>query len=196
VEFVNNHEESLSILHINHDQSEMIDINLNTVKQNVSWNKVRHALKFSLRRKQDPPTSPVLAHPERRIPSISISVENDDDRLHDNKRQKTKKKSLTTNNLRQDRIGEDSDQEDESIEYCNANQKRNSFRTDRTHSSSNERQDIPTALNFPITSTIINDEDNLLARKQSKIGRLNLNSSNKIILFYLKLIIDVNYVQN
>jgi hypothetical protein len=169
MEFVNNQEYSSSMIHINHDQSEIIENNLGTIKQNVSWNKVRHALKFSLRRKQDPPTSPVLNHPERIIPLISISVESDDDHLHDNKNQKKKKKSLTTNNFRQERIGEDSDQDDESNEYHNVHEKRKLYQNDRKNSSSNERQEVPTPLNFLITT----DDDSLLTRKQSKIGILD-----------------------
>jgi len=141
-------------------------LGLSTAPAWNNWIKVRHALKFSLRRKPDPP----ITSPQLTIPAISISVESgeDDHHLQDNKREKKKKKILTTNDNRKDLIGEDTDHDDESIECNRSDQKRKLYRDDKRNSSSNERQDI----NFPIGSMPTDDEN--LLRKQSKIGRLNL----------------------
>jgi len=100
------------------------------------------------------------------IPAISISVESDDDHLQDNKYQKKKKKILTTNDNRRDFIGEDSDHDDESIELNRLPQRRKFYRNNQTNFSNYEPQEI----NLPITSTTVDDE-NLLTRKQSKIGK-------------------------
>ena len=123
-------------------------------------------MKFSLRRKQD-----LLTHTERTIPAISILVESDDEHLQDNKLQKKKKKIVTKHTNRQGPVGEDSDQDDECVEFQSVHRKRKLYRNDRTNSSSNERQET-SILNLPISLATI-DDDTLLTRKQSKIGILN-----------------------
>ena len=122
------------------------------------WNKVRHALKFSLRRKA---TDIPVINPISMIPSISISVESaDDEQVVERRESKKKKKSLPNNDHRRDVVEEETDHEDDSIDSRRVDQKRESYRSNRMNSSSNE------------TSTPIpTDDDPTLARKQSKIGR-------------------------
>jgi hypothetical protein len=141
-DYLNHHEDSSSIMHI---ESDAMDGNIglpNSPSWN-NWSKVRHALKFSLRRKVEPPISPIGP-----IPAISISIESDDDHLQENKNQKKKKKILNNN---QHLTGDDTDHDDESIEL---QQKRYQGR----NSSSYE-------INLPV------EDEQLLTRKQSKIGR-------------------------
>jgi len=166
----------------------LFGLGLSAVPTWNNWNKVRHALKFSLRRKPDPPSiNSVLP-----IPAISISVESgDDDHLQDNKHQKKKKKNLITNNNRKDFIYEDTDHDDESIDLNRLDEKRKFYRDNKRNSSSNERQET----NLPIM-IISADEETILAGKQSKIGRLDLTKKNFIFISNFQLVIDVNYVQN
>jgi hypothetical protein len=123
-------------------------IGLSSVPSWNNWSKVRHALKFSLRRKAEPRVNPIVP-----IPAISISIESggggDDDHLQENKNQKKKKNISTTN---QHLTGDDTDHDDESIEL---QQKQYQGR----NSSNNEN-------NLPI------EDEQLLARKQSKIGKV------------------------
>ncbi len=130
-----------------------------------NWNKLRRALSFTRRRKQHSSTSPVLNHTERTIPAISISFESEDDRLHDNnKRQMKKNKIRTTNDSRiRDLNNEDTDQDDECLEFNRTQHERKIYRNDTGNSS-----------NLPISSTII-DDDSSSSHKQSKIGISILN---------------------
>jgi len=132
-----------------------------------NWSKVRHALKFSLRRKHDYSTSPPFSHVDRQIPTISVSIESDDDHLQDNKRltKKKKKKIITTNENQQMIIGEDTDQDDAATQFVKAYHKRRLYENDTPNSSSTERQE---ASSTNIRSNI--DDETLSARKQSKIG--------------------------
>jgi hypothetical protein len=154
----------------------LFGLGLSAVPTWNNWNKVRHALKFSLRKKPDPPINSVLP-----IPAISISVESgDDDHLQDNKRKKKKKKFLTTNNNRKDFICEDSDHDDESIDLNRLDEKRKFYRNDKRNSSSNERQET----NLPIM-IISADEEAILAGKQSKIGRLDLTKKQTLFSYLI-----------
>jgi hypothetical protein len=137
----------------------LLKLGLSAVPTWNHWNKVRHALKFSIRRKPDPspPTNPVLT-----IPAISISSESNQNYLQDNKRQKKKKELITTNDNRRDLINEDADRDDESIDLNTIHQKQESYRNNRINSSTND-------INSPMTTMPVEDE-NLLSRKQSKIG--------------------------
>ncbi len=130
-----------------------------------NWNKLRRALSFTRRRKQHSSTSPVLSHTERTIPAISISFESEDDRLHNNnKRQMKKNKIRTSNDSRiRDLNNEDTDQDDECLEFNRTQHERKIYRNDTGNSS-----------NLPISSTII-DDDSSSSHKQSKIGISNLN---------------------
>jgi len=129
-----------------------------------NWNKLRRALSFTRRRKQQSSTSPVLNHAERTIPAISISFESEDDRLHDNnKRQMKKKKIRIPNDSRRDLNNEDTDQDDECIEFNRTQHERKIYRNDTGNSA-----------NLPISSTII-DDDSSSSHKQSKIGISYLN---------------------
>jgi hypothetical protein len=171
IDMPNNHQYSSSMLQIDHEQSEMMDSNLtlgiSPLPTWQNWNKVRHALKFSLGRKHTSPNPSLLINTERQIPAISISVDSDDDHLSDNKRSKKKKKKSLISNHRQ---GEDSDQDDESNEFIRTHHKRIIYGND-TNSSSNERQEPPTS-NLHCSSLTV-DDDTLLTRKQSKIGILH-----------------------
>jgi hypothetical protein len=152
----------------------LFELGLSALPTWNNWNKVRHALKFSLRKKADPPINSILT-----IPAISISIESgDDDHLQDNKHQKKKKKNLIINNNRKDFIYEDTDHDDESIDLNRLDEKRKFYRDNKRNSSSNERQET----NLPIMITSADDE-NTLAQKQSKIGRLDLIKKKKKTLF-------------
>lgn len=129
-------------------------------------------MKFSLRRKQDSPTSPPLSHAERQIPTINISIESDDDQLQDNKHLKKKTKIITTNDNRQITVGEDTDQDDESMQSVRAHHKPRLYGNETPNSSSLDRQDTPPVVNLPCNNSNADDE-NLLMRKQSKIGIYN-----------------------
>ena len=141
-DYLNHHEDSSSMMHI---ESDATDSNVgfpNSPSWN-NWSKVRHALKFSLRRKVEPPISSIGP-----IPAISISVESDDDHLQENKNQKKKKKIINNN---QHLTGDDTDHDDESIEL---HQKR--YHGGNLLSNENS---------LPV------EDEQLLTRKQSKIGR-------------------------
>ena len=131
-------------------------------------------MKSSLRRKVDPPCNPTLI-----IPAISISAESDDERRC------RKKKISISNDNRVELIGEDTDHDDESIEWDSIHLKRDSLRNNRTYSSSNETN--------PATPI---DDEQLLARKQSKIGRVRLSRHYLRFVTYFQLIIEGNYVRN
>jgi hypothetical protein len=133
-----------------------------------AWSKVRHALKFSLGRKQGSPSTPPLVHAERQIPTISISIESDDEHLQENKRLKKKKKIITTNDNRQTIVGEDTDQDDESVQFVRAYHKRRLYENETPTSSSTDRQETSSS-NVPFHTTNADDEI-LLTRKLSKIG--------------------------
>ena len=65
-------------------------------------------------------------------------------------------------------IGEDTDQDDESIQFVKAYHKRRLYGNETSNPSSNERQETSSA-NVPSNTSIMDDEA-LLTRKQSKIG--------------------------
>lgn len=123
------------------------------------WSKVRHALKFSLRRKTEPP----MLNPVNVIPSISISMESgDDEHVHENREtlmMMKKKRNIPTNINRRDLLGDESDHDDELMEFHPIDQKREFYRNYQMNSSSNDTNTQMTI-----------DEDQPLARKQSKIG--------------------------
>lgn len=154
MDFLNTHEDSSSLIHVDHDQSEVTENNFgsSTTPNWNNWNKLRHALSFSRRRKRHLPMSSGLSHTERTIPAISISFESDDDRLNDPKHQRKKTQSIrTANNSRRELNNDDSEDED-LIEF--------------------RRQGISpvsTSSYLPTNSTIM-DDDNSFSRKQSKIG--------------------------
>ena len=135
-----------------------------------SWNKVRHAFRFSLRRKHGHTTSPPLAHVDRQIPTINVSIESDDEHLKDNKRlKKKKKKNPTVDENQSTIIGDDSDHDDQSVQLVRAYHRRRLYGNDTATSSSTERQEASSITLRSTTSN--NDEETLLTRKQSKIGR-------------------------
>lgn len=189
INFVYNQEDSSSILPIDHEQSELNDNNLSRVEKTFlyfikifvfkdsqstpTWNKVRHALKFTLRKKQGTHHSPPLSHIERQIPTISVSIESDDEQLQDTKCLKKKKKIQTTNDNRQTNIGEDTDQDDESTQFVKAYHKKRLDGNETSHSSSTDRQETASAVSIHYTPTNPDDE-HLLIRKQSKIGIYNM----------------------
>ena len=145
-------------------------------------NKVRHALKFPHRRKQSSPMgSPTLFHTERTMPSVSVLSENDDDYLQDNKYQKQKQQTLTTNDNQQDPIVEDTDQDDELIESNRVvHHQGELFRNATSNSLNNEGQEIST-LNLPNRSVTFYDDNNLLTSKLSRIG-ISMATESLIIL--------------
>jgi hypothetical protein len=107
-------------------------------------------------------------HAERQIPTISISIESDDEHLQENKRLKKKKKIITTNDNRQTIVGEDTDQDDESVQFVRAYHKRRLYENETPTSSSTDRQETSSS-NVPFHTTNADDEI-LLTRKLSKIG--------------------------
>ncbi|CAF4631505.1 unnamed protein product, partial [Rotaria sp. Silwood1] len=169
VDFVNNHEDLSSMSGIDHDQSKIIDNNLD-VPNSTNWNsRVRQALKFSLRRKPNLRTNSLLTHTERTIPVINISNENDDNNNHvqDNIHEKKKKKFLISTNSQRVLTGEDSDQDDEYIEFNRVNHKRELYRSNAVNLSINEQHDISTSNLIHHPSSL--DDDSSLSRKPSKI---------------------------
>lgn len=83
----------------------------------------------------------------------------DDEHVQENREMK-KKKNVPTNVHRRDLAEEDSDHEDESLEFRPVDHKREIYRNHPTNSSSNDTSTPPITI----------DEDSQLARKQSKIG--------------------------
>ncbi|CAF3547833.1 unnamed protein product [Rotaria sp. Silwood1] len=183
VDFVNNHEDLSSMSGIDHDQSKIIDNNLD-VPNSTNWNsRVRQALKFSLRRKPNLRTNSLLTHTERTIPVINISNENDDNNNHvqDNIHEKKKKKFLISTNSQRVLTGEDSDQDDEYIEFNRVNHKRELYRSNAVNLSINEQHDISTSNLIHHPSSL--DDDSSLSRKPSKIAQQSslINKSNNKI---------------
>lgn len=131
------------------------------------------------------PSSPPVQD-ERKIPTISVSIESDDDHLNDNKLALKKKKLVTTtsNDNRQMITAEDTDQEDESNHMvrvyqkgrANGNETPNLLRTERHGTSST---------NITLTTSNIDDEG-LLSRKPSKIG------TESYILFKFRILLKLN----
>jgi len=75
-----------------------------------------------------------------------------------------KNKILTTNDNRPILVGEETDQDDESTQFIRTYHKGRLEENETTNSSSVDRQETPTSINTNI------DDENLLTRKQSKIG--------------------------
>ncbi|CAF4082145.1 unnamed protein product, partial [Rotaria sp. Silwood2] len=191
VDFINNHEDLSSMSGVDHDHSKMIDNNLGIqnkieycsffcyyifllsgVPNLTNWNsRVRHAFKFSLRRKPTSQTSPLLIHTERIIPVINISNENDDDHVQDHIHQKTKKKILTHTDNQRALTGEDTDQDDECIEFNRVHHKRELYRNHTINYSSHEQQDTSNLFHH----SSLFDDDSSLSHKQSRIGISNFN---------------------
>ncbi|CAF3386314.1 unnamed protein product [Rotaria socialis] len=180
---INNQEDSLSVSHIDQNQCEPADSHsaVSSGPNRNNWSKVRHALKFTLRRKHGGvPASAPATNSERQIPTISISVESDDDHLQDNKPTSKKKKIIsTTTDNRQIITGDDTDQEDESIQCVGAYHKRNLDVNEISNSASIERQET-SSTNTPFTNLSMGDEA-LLTRKPSKIARYRRKIHSKLV---------------
>ncbi|CAF1226596.1 unnamed protein product [Adineta steineri] len=162
VDFIISHDDSSSMLHVDNDQSDLSSSNL------PKWNKLRHALSFSRRRRKRSPTTPALNNIERIIPAISISLESDDDRLEDTKHHKKKKKKIrTTNSSRRDLNNDDTD-EDAYAEFKNIHSERKNYRNYTENSLHSGLKTTSTSY-LPINSGII-DDDTSYTRKQSKIA--------------------------
>lgn len=137
-----------------------------------TWNRVRHAFRFTLRRKTDTPsTSPLPHHIERQIPTISISLESEDDLVQDQRLSKTKKRSATvsSNDHRQILVGDETDHDDESTQVIRTSRRTQRNGNESSIVSSIDRQEIHPSFNPTNT-----DDEHVLTRKQSKIGRLVL----------------------
>lgn len=135
-----------------------------------NWIRVRHALKFTLRRKPTTAHSPPLSHIDRQIPTISVSLESDDEHLSENKQaKKTKKISTTNNDNGATGMPDETDLDDESIQFVRGYHRQRLDENEATQSSSFERHDL-SSTNIQLTSSPIDDESSL-TRKQSKIGR-------------------------
>ena len=186
-------EDSSSMFQLDHEQSDLIDSSTGTGPGLVSrsieypssfqgssslttwhnWVKVRHALKFSLRRKQPSPNSPPSLHRDRQIPTISVSIESDEEHLEEHRRQKKKKNnnnSINTNDNRRAVLADETDLDDESTQFVRAHHRQRLDGNETTHSSSTDRQDTSSS-NVPLHSSTMDDET-ILTRKQSKIGQL------------------------
>ncbi|CAF1274330.1 unnamed protein product [Rotaria magnacalcarata] len=182
-----NNQDSLSVSHIDHDQCEPADNHsvASSEPNRNNWAKVRHALKFTLRRKHGGvPASAPATNSERQIPTISISVESDDDHLQDNKLTSKKKKKkiisiTTTTDNRQTVTGDDTDQEDESIQYVGAYHKGNLYVNEISNSASMERQEASSTSTPPINLNM--DDEALLTRKPSKIARYRRKIRSKLV---------------
>ncbi|CAF4667829.1 unnamed protein product [Rotaria sp. Silwood1] len=178
--FANNQEDSSSLSYIDHDQSDPIDNNgLSFVPNRNNWNRVRHAFKFSFRRKPGSPSSSPVPTIERHIPTINIPLESDDDHLQENKLSPKKKKFVTTtSDNRQMIMGDDTDQEDESIQFIRSCHKRKFNGNEIINSSILERQET-SSMNLSCNISNIDDEP-LLTRKQSKIARYRRKLRSKL----------------
>lgn len=171
---------SPSFTSFDHDSSELIDNNSKDSNSVPKWNKVRHAFRFSLRRKADSPTSSPLANIRRQIPTISISLESDDDQLQDeNCLKKKKKKLFNTNDSRQITGVEDTDQDDESTHFVRTYHRTKLDENETTNSSSTDRHDASSSTNLPY-QTFNADDEQLLTRKQSKIARYRRKIRSKL----------------
>ncbi|CAF5203527.1 unnamed protein product, partial [Rotaria magnacalcarata] len=141
----------------------MVNIDHNLGVQTLkNWNRVRHAFTFSLRRKTNSPPSPLLAHVDQTIPAISISNENDDYQSQHPAKKKTIK------DKRRGPFGDDTDQDDEYLEFNRVYSKRELYTNDITNSPSNERQESSTSSLLNRLSTA-QEDDHLIRRKSSKI---------------------------
>ncbi|CAF3327565.1 unnamed protein product [Rotaria socialis] len=159
------HQEDLSsMLNIDHN------LGVHTLK---NWNRVRHAFTFSLRRKTNSPPSPLLAHVDQTIPVISISNESDD--YHSQHPAKKK----TIKDKRRGPFGDDTDQDDEYLEFKRVHNKRDLYRNDITNSPSRERQESSTSSLLNRLSTA-QEDDNLIRRKPSKIAHYRRKLRSKL----------------
>ncbi|CAF0732868.1 unnamed protein product [Adineta ricciae] len=175
IHYTNQQEDSPpSILTAGHELLDLTENNSGSVPTS-SWNKVRHAFRFSLRRKHDHTTSPPLAHVDRQIPTISVSIESDDDHLKDNKRlKKKKKKNPTVDENQSTIIGDDSDPDDQSVQLVRAYHRRRLYGNDTATSSSTERQEASSITLRSTTSN--NDEETLLKPRYRRKIRSKLDT--------------------
>ena len=135
-----------------------------------NWIRVRHALKFTLRRKPIIPPSPPLSHPDRQIPTISVSLESDDEQLGESKRARKSKKNSSNQDNGAVGMADETDVDDESMQFVRTYHRRRRLgENETTQSSTLERHDT-SATQSRLTSSPIDDEP-LLTRKQSKIGK-------------------------
>ena len=136
-----------------------------------AWNRVRHAFRFTLRRKTDLPTIPPLPHHlDRQIPTISVSLESEDDLLHEHRSSSKKKKrsaTVSSNDHRAILIGDETDHDDESTQVTRISRRARLDGNEASNLSNADRHEMLPSFNSTNT-----DDENLLTRKQSKIGRL------------------------
>ncbi|CAF1352487.1 unnamed protein product, partial [Adineta ricciae] len=175
IHYTNQQEDSSpSIPTTGHELLDLIENSSGSVPTS-SWNKVRHAFRFSLRRKHDHITSLPLAHADRQIPTISVSIESDDEHLKDNKRLKKKKKKNPTLDENQSTIiGDDSDPDDRSVQLVRAYHRRRLYGNDTATSSSTERQEASSITLRSTTSN--NDEETLLTPRYRRKIRSKLDT--------------------
>lgn len=154
-----------------------------------TWDKVRHAFWFTRRRKTDHPMTPPLSHHERQIPTISISLESDDDLLQEHRSSKKTIRSATVSSSENRHIilGDETDQDDESTHGIQG-------RLDGNETRSTSAIDRQETLSSVQSSNL--DDEHFLTRKQSKIGRLfsnefalrSLNQKKSNVLFDLEML--------
>lgn len=110
-------------------------------------------------------------HLDRQIPTISVSIESDEEHPEEHRRQKKKNNnnSINTNDNRRAVIADETDLDDESMQFVRAHHQRRLDGNETTHSSSTDRQDTSSS-HVPLRSLALDDET-ILTRKQSKIGQ-------------------------
>ncbi|CAF2000486.1 unnamed protein product [Rotaria magnacalcarata] len=170
----NRERQGFDCAHHQEDLSSMVNIDHNLGVQTLkNWNRVRHAFTFSLRRKTNSPPSPLLAHVDQTIPAISISNENDDYQSQHPAKKKTIK------DKRRGPFGDDTDQDDEYLEFNRVYSKRELYTNDITNSPSNERQESSTSSLLNRLSTA-QEDDHLIRRKSSKIAHYRRKLRSKL----------------
>ena len=126
-------------------------------------------MKFSLGRKQGLASGSPLTHVKRPIPTISISIESDDDYLQEDKLSNLEKKStITKSDNQQMLIGEDNEQDNESTQFASMHHRSRSHQ-DEALNLSNMESEEKASTSSPLNTSNI-DGEAILTRKESKIG--------------------------
>ena len=112
--------------------------------------------------------TPPLSHHERQIPTISISLESDDDLLQEHRSSKKNTRSATVSSSENRHIilGDETDQDDESTHFIRVYRR---GRLDGNETNSTSAIDRQETLSSVQSSNL--DDEHFLTRKQSKIGR-------------------------
>jgi hypothetical protein len=133
------------------------------------WIKVRHALKFSLRRKPIPSTSQPLIHADRCIPTISVSLDSDDEHASEQGRKAMMKESINRIDDHTVTNADETDLDDESMLDSRTYRQQRNDNNEIVRLFGSEHQQ--TSFNNVQSQTSTIDDEVMLTRKQSKIGK-------------------------